>query len=648
MTESDSSFPSFGLREDPERDECADLIGQTIDGRYTLEAKLGEGGFGCVFLAHQKSPNRQVAVKVQKRVGRESHRMAKEADLLGRFEDRGIARVFEAGDWASPTGSRVFVAMELIAEGRPLHHYCKENGLSVPARLSLFREVCRAVAVAHREGIIHRDLKPGNIIVDKNGQPRVIDFGISKVIVSEPDTSDELPTPDHNVATNLTRVGTFLGTRPYAAPEQRDSLATLRSDVHALGVILENDLFVGLAVETPKPKWIESLVARCTRNNPNDRYADAGELLDELDRLVNTRRPRPRWMIQAAAIAAVVVVAAAVSRLGGPVDSPPTRPLEVAVLDEALAVASDPAMSRLAIAVGRDITVSSTSAIDRPEHRLSVGPGGARRIAFDSSGAILAASDAGGWKAWDVTSLDRSTWPIFNVRAETPLSPHDGLIEISADGGTLFAQDGPSGLVAYDTQTAKRRDRVILEDTDQEIRLTAMVRAATADAVFLGLSDGSVRRWIIPAGVIDTVGHPHDPGVVQLAANTTGSRVAACGKNGRVIILDGRTAAIRAVAEPISDIVTAMCFVETDDLVVATWPPKGEKTTIIRLANHAGRRLVVSGSTTLPRLVTAMAFTGFSTVAVSNDPGISGADKFVWPLSNAVTITSVARPPSLR
>ena len=175
-----------------------------------------------------------------------------------------------------------------------------------------------------------------------------------------------------------------------------------------------------------------------------------------------------------------------------------------------------------------------------------------------------------------------------------------------------------------------------------------MVRAATADAVFLGLTDGSVRRWIIPTGVIDTVGHPHGPGVVLLAANTAGSRVAACGENRRVTILDGRSAAILAAAEPVSGIVTAMCFVETDDLVVATRPPNGEKTTIIRLANHAGRRLVVSGSTTLPRPVTAIAFTGFSTVAVSNDPGISGADKFVRPLSNAVTITSVARPPSLR
>jgi hypothetical protein len=189
---------------------------------------------------------------------------------------------------------------------------------------------------------------------------------------------------------------------------------------------------------------------------------------------------------------------------------------------------------------------------------------------------------------------------------------------------------------------------VILEDTDQETRLTAVVRAATADAVFLGLTDGSVRRWVIPTGVIDTVGYPNGPGVVLLAANTAGSRVAACGENGRVIILDGRTAAILAVAERVSGIVTAMCFVETDDLVVATRLPKGEETTIIRLANHAGRRLVVSGSTTLPRPVTALAFTGFSTVAVSNDRGTSGADNVVRPLSNTATITSVARPPSLR
>lgn len=108
-TDDPSTFESFGLSFG---DPCACLLGVTIEGRYTLEEQIGEGGFGCVFRARQKSPSRFVAVKVQKHAGRESHRMAKEADLLASLDDPGIARVYEAGEWASPTGSRIFVAMK--------------------------------------------------------------------------------------------------------------------------------------------------------------------------------------------------------------------------------------------------------------------------------------------------------------------------------------------------------------------------------------------------------------------------------------------------------------------------------------------------------------------------------------------------------
>ena len=129
MTDSSTTFHSFGLSSGSAQDPCVHLVGETIDGRYTLENWLGEGGFGCVFLARQRSPSRQVAVKVQKHAGRESQRMTKEADLLARLDDRGIARVYEAGDWASPTGPRIFVAMELIVGGAPLHRFCADHRL---------------------------------------------------------------------------------------------------------------------------------------------------------------------------------------------------------------------------------------------------------------------------------------------------------------------------------------------------------------------------------------------------------------------------------------------------------------------------------------------------------------------------------------
>jgi serine/threonine protein kinase/tetratricopeptide (TPR) repeat protein len=209
-----------------------------ILGRYQLLEKLGEGGFGAVWLAEQNEPvRRQVALKIIK-LGMDTRqvvaRFEAERQLLAMMDHPNIAKVFDAG--ATDYGRPYFV-MELV-RGIPITRFCDENRLSAKDRLDLFVKVCQAIQHAHQKGIIHRDLKPSNILVtrhdpDGSGVPKVIDFGIAKA------TQGELT--DQTIYTQLQQ---FIGTPAYMSPEQAGISATAsgdidtRSDIYSLGVLL--------------------------------------------------------------------------------------------------------------------------------------------------------------------------------------------------------------------------------------------------------------------------------------------------------------------------------------------------------------------------------------------------------------------------
>ena len=203
-------------------------------GRYRVTRLIGHGGMGVVYEAQQEHPARRVALKIVRAelVSPElARRLDHEARVLGRLEHPGIARIYEAGSWQPPVGgpSSPYFAMEYV-EGKPLTDYVKQHKLSLTDRLELFLAVCDAVEHAHRRGVIHRDLKPGNILVDAEGKPRVLDFGLARATDA-----------DVRLTTVHTEVGKLLGTLPYMSPEQvsGDPDATdTRSDVYALGVVL--------------------------------------------------------------------------------------------------------------------------------------------------------------------------------------------------------------------------------------------------------------------------------------------------------------------------------------------------------------------------------------------------------------------------
>ncbi len=211
----------------------------TIVGKYRLVRRIGEGGFGVVFLAEQLEPVvREVAIKIIK-LGMDTSavvaRFEAERQALAMMEHPSIAKVFDAGS----TGSgRPYFAMELV-RGEPIVEYCDAHHLSTRDRIELFREVCLAVQHAHTKGVIHRDIKPANVLVtmvDGHPVPKIIDFGIAKATGADgARLSDQ---------TALTEFRQLIGTPAYMSPEQAGGAGSsnadidTRSDIYSLGVLL--------------------------------------------------------------------------------------------------------------------------------------------------------------------------------------------------------------------------------------------------------------------------------------------------------------------------------------------------------------------------------------------------------------------------
>ncbi len=211
-----------------EDDSANALIGQTF-GAYKVISELGYGGMGAVYLAERADGkfSQRVALKLLKREMNTAalrRRFQHEREILESLEHPNIARLLNAGT----TDDKIpYIVMEYV-EGIQIDDYCNKNDLELNERLDLFREVCKAVDFAHRNLIVHRDLKPSNILVNKDGKPKLLDFGISKIL------SDEIKNTD---SATITKLGVM--TPSYASPEQIQSKSvTTATDIYSLGVIL--------------------------------------------------------------------------------------------------------------------------------------------------------------------------------------------------------------------------------------------------------------------------------------------------------------------------------------------------------------------------------------------------------------------------
>jgi tetratricopeptide (TPR) repeat protein/tRNA A-37 threonylcarbamoyl transferase component Bud32 len=208
-------------------------LGRRIDG-YEFVARIGEGGMGAVYRARRLDSGSVFAIKVIKR-GMDTEtvlrRFHNERRILETLRHNNIAGLLDAG--TTPDGLPYFV-MEHI-DGQPIGVYCDARRLSIEERLRLFVKVCSAVECAHESHVVHRDIKPENILVTADGEPKLLDFGIAKVL--------DFTSPSHSATITLSPVMT----PHYASPEQaRGSAVTESTDIYSLGVLLY-ELLTGIS-----------------------------------------------------------------------------------------------------------------------------------------------------------------------------------------------------------------------------------------------------------------------------------------------------------------------------------------------------------------------------------------------------------------
>ncbi|MEM9826686.1 MAG: protein kinase [Planctomycetota bacterium] len=274
------------------------LVWPSIRG-FQILRRIGGGGMGDVFLAEQHAPRRLVAIKTI-RLDRQDHERARlrflaEAEAAGRLNHDRIVPVYQSGQ----DGDQLFLVMAYV-DGGDLSALVSAGNQSPKQIASIVHQITEGVAHAHQHGVIHRDLKPANILLDRNGAAKLTDFGLAKL--------DDSP---HE----LTKTGQFLGTPSYASPEQAVGDAERlgpATDLYSIGAILygllcgrppfrgdstaatirqvvEEEPIAPRTLSPAIPRDLETICLRCLEKEPNQRYASAQQLADELARFLEDR-----------------------------------------------------------------------------------------------------------------------------------------------------------------------------------------------------------------------------------------------------------------------------------------------------------------------------------------------------------------------
>ena len=269
--------------------------GQTFAGRYRIEQVLGRGGMGVVYKAIDTQLDETVAIKtlpgdVMQRSPEDLERFKREIRLARKITHRNVLRTYDYGE----ADGVYFISMEFV-RGYTLSELEQETReLATRAAMGIARQICRGLHAAHEQGIIHRDIKPQNVLIDSKGEVKLMDFGIARVAES---------------TEAMTQAGLIVGTPHYMSPEQvQGNTLDPRSDVYSMGILIY-EMLVGrrpfeatsltgvLAAhitEKPKPvvemrpevgQQINDIVMKCLAKDPKQRYADAGALLNDLDRV---------------------------------------------------------------------------------------------------------------------------------------------------------------------------------------------------------------------------------------------------------------------------------------------------------------------------------------------------------------------------
>src|SRR5215207_8554065 len=276
------------------RDRMSEARKTVLDKRYDVGRTLGSGGMGEVFLAHDRLLGRDVALKVLRTQyagdSEFAERFKREARSAASLSHPNIVQVYDRGE--TEAGSS-YIAMEYVPGGTLKEKIVGDGPLGAREAAALGAQVAEALGAAHERGMVHRDIKPQNVLLTDRGDAKVADFGIARA----------------GSSVTISRTGSVMGTAGYMSPEQAlGEPATSKSDLYSLGVVLyealtgelpytaDNPIAVSMKhvnepVRAPReidpgiPEGMNALVTKLMAKNPEDRYADADELADDLRRV---------------------------------------------------------------------------------------------------------------------------------------------------------------------------------------------------------------------------------------------------------------------------------------------------------------------------------------------------------------------------
>ncbi|MEZ4404821.1 MAG: serine/threonine-protein kinase [Kofleriaceae bacterium] len=299
------------------------FIGQVLNGRFKIESKLGEGGFGAVYKGTQVQTNRKVALKLL------HPEMTRDENLVARFRREGLVlcnlrdpHTITTYDFDQTPEGTLYIAMELL-EGKSLHAvFHEEAPIEWKRVLKILAQMSSSLGEAHRQGIVHRDLKPENIYLEhRGGDPefvKILDFGIAKVMRGDNSVDPQAP--------QLTATGQTLGTLEYMSPEQlMGKQLDGRSDVYALGV-LGYELVTG-RLPFPDAKGPAALITAQLKQTPKppSQVNPGGAIPAGVDRLIlkMLEKDKNQRFVDVDALAAACQECLATGRWGEPAPAPP-------------------------------------------------------------------------------------------------------------------------------------------------------------------------------------------------------------------------------------------------------------------------------------------------------------------------------------
>jgi eukaryotic-like serine/threonine-protein kinase len=514
----------------PEEISPAPAPGTTIGG-FRLVRPIGAGATGVVYVAQQQHPARVVALKVLRQellASSVQRRFEIEAELLGRLHHPGIAQIYAADPGDGRTAP--FIAMELV-NGPPITEFVESGGVSVRDRVALVAKACDAVQHAHQRGIIHRDLKPGNILVDEEGQPKVVDFGVAR--------------PADSAASGVTmrtEIGQLVGTLAYMSPEQvaadPDGIDT-RTDIHALGVILFRLLTGRLPYAHDDPP-VPELARRILQDNPPRLATFDASLRGDLEIIVSRAlaKEKERRYASAAGFAADLRRYLAGQPISAAADSAwYVVRRRLGRYRAALAVSAAVVVALFALTVYANLQRARADATNRElEYQLATSTIERSRLLSLTGNVPIAESLAwrelfrqpdsshARWTLWDIYSRTPSLWArmVHDQGTQTVRFSSDGrhLVTAGRVDGLIHVLDAASGriLKTLAAQPVTGAKRAILSPDGRSIL------AASAD--------GTIRLWDVASGAIRRELPRASPGLVDLAPLADTGAVVTAGASG--------------------------------------------------------------------------------------------------------------------